>query len=100
MAGFVAVGAGAAADRGAAFHELVGISDLRGKQRAFRPILLNHFRLTPPDSCDNLGLRAVDFKPRKLELFHIPHCFSCLVLVVNAAGATQVKSQSWIRPKH
>jgi len=40
----------------AALHERVGIVDLAGKQRAFRPILLNYFGLTPPDSCDNLGL--------------------------------------------
>jgi hypothetical protein len=42
MAGFVSIGAGPAADRGAAFHELVGISDFCGKQGAFRPILLDY----------------------------------------------------------
>jgi hypothetical protein len=90
VGGFVDVSAGPAVDRSAALHELVEIQDLCGKQRAFRAILLNYFGLTPPDSCDNLGVRVVDFEPRKPELFHIPYCFSSL-LVVNAAGATQVE---------
>lgn len=88
VAGFVAVSAGAAVDRGAAVHELLETRDLCGKQRAFRLILVNSFGLTPPDSCDNLGVRVPDFEPRKPELFHIPYCFSSL-LVVNTAGATQ-----------
>jgi hypothetical protein len=90
VAAFVTVGAGAAVDRGAALHERVGIADLCGKQRAFGPILPNYFGLTPLDSCDNLGLRVADFKPRKTGTFHIPYCYSSL-LVVNAAGATQVE---------
>jgi len=72
------------------FMSHVGIVDLAGKQRAFRPILLNYFGLTPPDSCDNLGPRWPNFKPLKTGTFHIPYGFSSL-LVVNAAGATQVE---------
>jgi membrane-bound lytic murein transglycosylase D len=36
---------------------------------------------------------VADFKARKTGTFHIPYCFSSL-LVVNAAGATQVASRS------
>ena len=90
VAAFVAFGAGAAADRGPAIHEPIVVADLCGKQRAFRPILPNYFGLTPPDSCDNLGPRVADFEPRKTGTFHIPYCFSSL-LVVNTAGATQVE---------
>jgi len=80
VAGFVAVGAGAAFDRSAPFHEPVKIEDLSGKQRAFRPILLITSGLTPLGSCDNLGPRVADFEPRNPELFHIPYCFSSLVI--------------------
>jgi len=69
VAAFVVVGAGAAIDRGAALHERVGIADLCGKQGAFRPILLNYFGLTPPDSCDNLGPQVADFQATKNRNF-------------------------------
>ena len=71
VAAFVAVGAGAAVDRSAALHKHVGVLDLVGKQRAFRPILQNYFGLTPPDSCDNLGPRWPKFQATKNRNF--PH---------------------------
>jgi len=50
--------------------------------------------LTPPEACDNLTQQVAEVQATKTELSAFR-----IVLVVNAAGATQLReSQSWIPP--